>query len=357
MRAPFLMFPIALALAAPLSGMADEGQRVIFCSGDCFTVDAKGVRTPAPKGTRLAAGQHLETGPGSYAQVKMGSDIAFGVGEKARVRVEPKGVFLDEGRIRLIGEQNARPVELRTEDSTFVLRGADIEMKKSGASGPASPVLVKLNAGDASVSGAALTNGGVRLVSAGSIIPGAPLPAAEMAGESRRGSTGPIAQAPGIPGGLTRLPFRPAPVALPPLKLPPVAIGPVVRPPTINLPPAVKTIPRAPEPSPLPAGTRTLALPVLNTSNGEIVTLNTAIILSVQPTYTYTTISPTLLDASLTQSLSTSTTTTSTSLTTLSSPILTTTTISPTTSTTTTFNLLTSPTLSTTTLCCTTIRR
>lgn len=358
MRALFLMLPVTLALAAPLAGMAEEGQRVIFCSGECFAVDANGVRTRAPKGTQLSPGERLETGPGSYAQVKIGNDIAFGVGEKARVRLEPKGVFLDEGRIRVVGEQNARPVELRTDDSTFVLRGADIEMKKSGPTGPASPILVKLNAGEASVSGAALTNGGVQLVTAGSVIPGAPLPATEMAVVERRDSTGPVAQAGGIPGGLTRLPFRPTPVALPPLKLPPVAKGPVVRPPTINLPPIVKTIPRAPEPSPLPAAPRTLALPVVNTSNGEIVTLNTAIILSVRPTYTYTAISPTLLDASLTKSLSTATTT-STSLTTLSSPILTTTTLSPTTSTTktTTFNLLTSPTLSTTTLCCTTIRR
>jgi hypothetical protein len=355
MRAPFLILPMTLALAAPVSGMAEEGQRVIFCSGDCFTVDASGARTPARKGTQLTPGQRLETGPGSYAQVKLGSDVAFGVGEKARVRLDPKGVFLDEGRIRVVGEQNARPVELRTDDSAFVLRGADIEMKKSGPSGPASPVLVKLNAGDASVSGAALTNGGVQLVSAGSVIPGAPLPAAEMAGTSR-GTATPVAQAGGIPGGLTRLPFQPTPVALPPLKLPPLAVGPTFRPPTINLPPAVKAIPRAPaEPSPLPAAPRLLAAPVLNTTTGEIVTLNTAIILTVQPTYTYTTISPTLLDASLTTSLSTTTTsTTSTSLTTLSSPILTTTTLSP---TTTTFNLLTSPTLSTTTtLCCTTLK-
>ena len=349
MRAPFLMLPLALALAAPLSAMAEEAPRVIFCSGDCFAVDAQGVRSPAPKGTRLLPGQRLETGPGSYAQVKLERDVAFGVGEKARVRLDRNGVFLDEGRIRVVGEQTARPVELRTADSTFVLRGADIEMKKSGPAGPASPILVKLNAGDASVSGAALTNGGVQLVSAGSVIPGAPLPATEIANPSRARPTGPVAQAGGIPGGLTQLPFTPAPVALPPMQLPPIAkIPTIVRPPTLNLPPMVRAIPRAPEPSPLPLAPRILSAPVVNNTTGEITTLNTAIILSVQPTYTYTAISPTLISPTLT-----TTSTTSLSTTTLSSPILTTTKItSPTTTTTTTYNLLTSP-----TLCCTTLLR
>ncbi len=347
MRTPFLLLPITLALAAPLSVMADEG-RVIFCSGDCFTLDANGLRTPARKGTQLAPGERLETGPSSYAQVKLGSDLAFGVGERARVRLDPKGVFLDEGRIRVVGEQNARPVELRTDDSTFVLRGADIEMKKSGPTGPASPLLVKLNAGDASVSGAALTNGGVQLVSAGGVIPGAPLPASEMTGRSRGGASGPVAQL-GIPGGLAQLPFRPAPVALPPLSLPLVSMAPVVRPPTINLPPAVKTIPRAPEPSPLPLAPRLLAAPVINTSTGEILTLSTALILTVDPTYSYTTLSSTSLSTS---TLSTSTTTTSlTDTTILTTTTSSTTTLSPTYS----YNLLTSPTLSTSTLCCTTL--
>jgi hypothetical protein len=349
MRAPFLMLPLTLALAAPLSGLAESAPRVIFCSGDCFAVDAQGVRAPAPKGTQLLPGQRLETGPGSYAQVKIGKDVAFGVGEKARVRLDPKGVFLDEGRIRVVGEQTARPVELRTDDSTFVLRGADIEMKKSGPSGPASPLLVKLNAGDATASGAALTNGGVRLVSAGSIIPGAPLPAAAITDAGPGRSIGPVAQAGGLPGGLSPLPPRLAPVNLPPVTLPPVARGPVV-PPTLRLPPVVKLAPRAPEAPVLPFAPRLLAAPVINTSTGEILTLSTALILTVDPTYSYTTISPTLLDASLTTSTSTTTTTS----TTLSSPILTTTTLtSPTTTTTTTYNLLSSPTLSTSTLCCT----
>lgn len=344
MRAPFLMLPLTLALAAPLSGLAESAPRVIFCSGDCFAVDAQGVRTPAPKGTQLLPGQRLETGPGSYAQVKIGKDVAFGVGEKARVRLDPKGVFLDEGRIRVVGEQTAPPVELRTDDSTFVLRGADIEMKKSGPSGPASPLLVKLNAGDATASGAALTNGGVRLVSAGSIIPGAPLPAAAITDAGPGRSIGPVAQAGGLPGGLSPLPPRLAPVNLPPVTLPPVARGPVV-PPTLRLPAVVKLAPRAPEAPVLPFAPRLLAAPVINTSTGEVLTLSTALILTVDPTYSYTTLSTTSLSTS---TLSTSTTTSLTDTTILTTTTSSTTTLSPTYS----YNLLSSPTLSTSTLCC-----
>jgi hypothetical protein len=334
------MIPLALALGAPLAVLANEAPRVLFCAGDCYTVDASGVRSAAPKGTPLAAGQRLETGSGSYAQVKLGGDVVFGIGEKARVRLDGKGVFLDEGRIRLVGEQNSRAIELRTDDSTFVLRGADIEMKKSGPSGPASPVFVKLNAGDASVSGAALSNGGVQLVTAGSVIPGTPLPAPALADANRMTASGPVAQV----GVASRpLPGRLTPVTLPPVKLPLIAKAPVAAP-TLTLPPAIRRIPKAPEPPVLPLAPRLLSAPVINTTTGEITTLNTAIILTVQPTYSYTTISPTLLDSSLTTSLSTSTLIST-------SPILTTTSY-PTVSTTSTtsFNLLSSPTLSTTTL-------
>jgi hypothetical protein len=350
MRAPFLLLPIALALSAPFPAASAETSRVLFCAGDCFAVDASGLRTPAPKGTTLLPGQRLETGAGSYAQVKVDADNAFGVGERARVRIERDGVFLDEGRIRVIGSDTSRPLELRTDDSVFVLRGADIEMKKSGPTGPASPILVKLNAGEAKVSGDAIMNGGVRLVTAGSVIPGAPLSSTEVAPKITR-HTGPVAQASGLPTISLPVMLTPVSIPLPALPaLPPVAKAPIVRPPVLVLPPTVRSIPRAPEPSPLPAAPRILAAPLVNTVTGEIVTLNTALILSVEPTYTYKTISPTL-----TTSLSTSTTTT-TSTTTLSSPILTTTTLtSPTTTTTTTYNLLTSPTLSTSTLCCTTL--
>jgi hypothetical protein len=332
MRVSLLTVPITLALSAPLTSLANETARVLFCAGDCYAVDATGARAPAPKGTPLVAGQRLETGPGSYAQVKLGNCAVFGVGEKARVRLEPNGLMLDEGRIRVVGDPGSRPIELRTDDSTFVLRGVDIEMKKSGPSGPASPVLVKLNAGDASVSGAALTNGGLQLVTAGSVIPGEPLSGMELVRSVQGTSSGPVAQAGGLPGGTRPLPGRLTPVSLPPLRLPLLAKGPVQ--PTLDLP-------KAPEPPVLPLAPRLLSAPVINATTGEITTLYTAIVLTVQPTYTYTTISPTLLDPSLTTSLSTSTST-SLSSTTLSAPVLTT--------TNTTYSVLSSPTLSTSTL-------
>ena len=363
MRAPFLMLPLTLALAAPLAAMAEDTPRVLFCSGECFAVGADGVRTPAPKGTQLLPGQRLETGRGSYAQVRLGADAAFGIGERARVRLDSNGVFLDEGRIRVVGGEAigkiTRPVELRTDDSTFVLRGADIEIKKSGPTGPASPVLVKLNAGDATVSGAALTNGGVQLVTNGSVIPGAPLSSTELAAATPGKSTGPVAQA----GGLTSAALKLAPVALRPIGLPPTASLPRV-PPTLNLPPQLTRVARPPEVSPLPMAPRLLSAPVINLNTGELVTLNTALILTVQPTYSYATLSPTLIDSKYTTSLSSSlltsptlSTTTLSSATSLSgttslsgstiltSPILTTTTVtSPTTTTTTNFSLISSPT-------------
>lgn len=342
MRAPFLLLPLTLALSAPLSAMADEASRVLFCSGDCFAVDAEGARTPARKGTQLLPGQRLETGRGSYAQVKVGTDNAFGVGENARVRMERNGVFLDEGRIRVVGSPEAKALELRTQDSTFVLRGADIEMKKSGPTGPASPVLVKLNAGEASVSGAALTNGGVQLVTAGSVIPGGLLPSTDIAPNTPR-STGPVAQAGGLPSISMPVTLTPISVPLPPLPaLPPVAKAPFVRPPTLVLPPTVKMV-RAPEPSPLPMAPRVLSSPVVNTDTGAITTLNTAIIKTIDPTY----ISPTLsTDRLLTTTLITSPTTTTISPT-IDSTVFTTTKLTTTTTTTTTTFKLLSPTLTT----------
>jgi hypothetical protein len=350
MRAPFLLLPITLALSAPLSATADEASRVLFCSGDCFAVDAKGVRTPAPKGTRLLPGQRLETGRGSYAQVKVGTDNAFGVGENARVRMEPNGVFLDEGRIRVVGSPEAKALELRTQDSTFVLRGADIEMKKSGPTGPASPVLVKLNAGEASVSGAALTNGGVQLVTAGSVIPGGLLPSTDIAPSTAR-STGPVAQAGGIPSISLPVTLTPITIPLPSLPaLPPVAKAPFVRPPVLVLPPVLRSIP--PPTTVLPArpmlsggkGEGDLYRPVLNTTTGTVTTLNTAIIKTIDPTY----VSPTLsTERLLTTTLITSPTTTTTISPTIDSTVFTTTKLTTTTTTTTTTFKLLSPTLTT----------
>jgi hypothetical protein len=343
MRVPFLLLPVALALAAPLAALADDAPRVIFCSGDCFAVDARGARTPAPKGTRLLPGQRLETGPGSYAQVKLGTDTAFGVGERARVRLDRDGVFLDEGRLRVVGEQGGRPFEVRTDDSKFVLRGADIEMRKSGPTGPASPLLVKLNAGDASVSGTALTNGGVQLVTAGSVIPGAPLPTTEVRATTQGRRTD-VAQAGGLPT-IVQIPMTP--VALPPMPtlppLPPVAKGPVV-PPTLTLPPMVRMTPPPPPPPVLTGAQILLKKPVIDTTTLRVLTLEDAIKITIDPTLSTTTLSTVTLSPTLSTSLST------TSLdTTVFTTKTTTTTTTTTTSPTTTYKLL-SPTLSTSTL-------
>jgi hypothetical protein len=346
MRAPFLLLPIALALSAPFPAASAETSRVLFCAGDCFAVNANGVRTPAPKGTTLTPGQRLETGAGSYAQVKVDADNAFGVGERARVRIERDGVFLDEGRIRVIGSDSSRPLELRTDDSVFVLRGADIEMKKSGPTGPASPILMKLNAGEAKVSGDAILNGGVRLVTAGSVIPGAPLSSTEVAPNTAR-HTGPVAQV-GVlaPIGLPPT-FTPVTIPLPALPaLPPVAKAPIVRPPVLILPPVLKTIatPTVLPTKPLLSGGKgetDLYRPVVNTRTGEVLTLNTAIIKTVDPTYVAPTRSTLLLTTIPT------TTTTTTISPTIDTTVFTTTKLSTTTTTTaptTTFQLL-SPTL------------
>jgi hypothetical protein len=256
----------------------------------------------------------------------------------------------------MIGSQAARPVELRTDDTAFELRGADIELKKSGRSSAASPLLVKLNAGEARVSGEALTNGGVQLVTAGSVIPGAPLSSSEMA-PTADANPGPVAQAGGAP--LRVSPTNVTPVRLRPIPVPPPSkTKPIARPPVLILPPMVKQV-RPPEAPPLPLSTRLLAAPVVNTTTGEILTLNTALILTVQPTYTYTKLSPTLISPTLTTSTTTLTSPTLSTTSLSTTPILTTTKY-PTTSTTTsttTFNLISSPTLSTTTLSTTTLLR
>src|SRR6267142_3627373 len=116
MRATFLLLPIAFTTLASMPVVAQEAPRVIFCTGSCFAVDQAGVRTPAPKGTMLREGQRLETGPGAYAQLKLGPDAALGVSERAQVRFDQRSVrdrdlvMLDQGRIRLLsGEALGRP--------------------------------------------------------------------------------------------------------------------------------------------------------------------------------------------------------------------------------------------------------
>jgi hypothetical protein len=153
--------PLSLALLASFPALAQDAPKVIFCSGSCFAVDANGIRTPAPKGTELRADQRFETGPGAYAQVKLGPEAAMALGDGARVRFDQKNfrdrliVSLDVGRMRMIGGEAigkpmTRPVELHTADGAFVLRNADIEVKKSGTANTASALtIMKVNAGDA----------------------------------------------------------------------------------------------------------------------------------------------------------------------------------------------------------------
>jgi hypothetical protein len=159
MRSPLLLISLAgLAIHAPLVA-AQDAPRVLFCAGQCTAVDQKGVRTPAPKGTQLRPGQRLETGPGSYAQLKFGQG-AVGVGEQARLGLDTAGgadvVTLERGRVRVLdgesfgGIGSVRSLQLRTPDGNLALRGADIEVRGvPRAEQGEAMTLVKLNAGDA----------------------------------------------------------------------------------------------------------------------------------------------------------------------------------------------------------------
>ncbi len=161
---------ISIALLSLLAqpALSQEQPRVLFCMGQCVGIDKAGQRVPLNKGTVLAPGLRLETGPNSYMQVKLGNDAAFGMGERAQVRLEAIGIdraalALDQGRVRVldgeaIGKASARLVELKTSDGNLVLRGADIEVKAppAGNAAPA-PTLVKLNLGDARLGGLPVT--------------------------------------------------------------------------------------------------------------------------------------------------------------------------------------------------------
>ncbi len=164
MRISLLQLPLALVILAPLGAAAQDAPRVIFCQGGCFAVDANGNRTPAQKGTRLREGQRLETGPGAYAQLKIGASAALGVGEGARLGFDQKSVrdndvvMLDRGRIRILDGDalnktvTARHVELHTSDGIVAMRGGDMEAKRLATGAPgANLTYLKLNAGDASL--------------------------------------------------------------------------------------------------------------------------------------------------------------------------------------------------------------
>lgn len=263
MRAPFLMLPITLAFLAPLSGAAQDAPRMLFCSSQCFAVNANGDRTPAPKGTQLLAGQRLEVAPGGYAQVRLGGNAAVGVGEQASVRFEPNAVILDQGRIRVIGGEAfgkaaAQPIELRTSDGTLVLRGADVEMKKSGTGPTPARTLVKINAGNALLRGAqgdiAIPTEGVQSIAGGKVVVGAPIHISEIASPTRLSATAPTIRTPvpalSPPTVITRAPTT---VPLPMLR-------PIVVPPPM-----------------LSGGERLLTGPVRNLDTGHVTSLGAAV--------------------------------------------------------------------------------
>jgi len=286
MRAPFLLLPIAFTTLASMPALAQEAPRVIFCTGSCFAVDQNGVRTPAPKGTTLREGQRLETGPGAYAQLKLGADAAVGVGERAQVRFDQTSVrdrdivILDQGRIRMLGGEAlgkaaTRGVELRTFDGIFALRNADIEVKTPPplAEGiDASLTVVKLNAGDARLlnpqGDIAIARDGVQGFTTGKIVTDKPISLADIAlAPSRPG----IAAA--TPTAL--LPNLPAPI----LPLP----GPIVRPdifgPVVPLPgvPLAGPNPRIAPLPPLTRAERDLGGSVIDPTTQQPASLYTAL--------------------------------------------------------------------------------
>jgi hypothetical protein len=182
MRKSIVLPPLALLTMAALPAAAQEMPRVLFCQGQCFGVDEAGQRVPVTKGTRLAPGLRLETGPDSYAQVKLGPDTACAIGERSRVRFDHRVrdkdvVILDQGRIRLIGGEaigrpGLRPVELHTTDGKFDLKSADIEVKSlpKTADAPAAPTLVKLNVGEARLGDLPMTKEAVQGISGGKVL-------------------------------------------------------------------------------------------------------------------------------------------------------------------------------------------
>jgi hypothetical protein len=275
MRVPFVLIPIALTLAA-LPAAAQEAPRVIFCSGQCFTVDANGVRTAAPKGTQLREGQRIETGPGGYVQVKIGPDGAVGLSERGRARFERNVVILEDGRLRILGGEAfgrpaaAAPIELRTRDGSFVLRSADIEAKKtSGADATSNLTVMKVNAGDARMRSAqgdiVVPKEGVQGFSAGTILTGRQIPLSEIATPTPSVSTAVSTTSPvAIRPSTTLIPL--APVVSAPLR------DPVLVPLTGTISP-ITTIAPAPTTTVVTSGDRLLVQPLISPTTGTTTTL------------------------------------------------------------------------------------
>jgi len=222
--ASMVLFPLAVQ-AAPT---------VLFCKGECFVVDEKGARRPAPKGAELRPGERFETGPDSYAQLRLGPDADVGVSERARVRFDQTTfrdrdvIILDQGRIRtLSGEALGKPagkgLELRTVDGIFAVKGADVEAKRLDAAGGGQALTyVKPNAGNVllrnGTGNVPLGSQDVQGVTGGKLVTGQTFPLNEVA-LANAGRAAPAA------GSRKGQDVEVAPVAtLPPVKsLPPVA--------------------------------------------------------------------------------------------------------------------------------------
>lgn len=327
--------PLALLGLTAIPAAAQEAPpRVIFCMGQCFGVDDKGARVPVTKGTELAPGLHLETGPDSYAQVKLGKDSACGVGERARVRFDRRGhdrdvVILDQGRIRvlggdLIGRPIARPVELHTADGNFILRSADIEVKSLPKIGPVpAPTLVKLNLGDVRLDGIPVTTDVVHGFIGGKVLDkvipigdiALPTPSREPAGPTA--AAGKFASPPIVALPVIDIPAGTTTGFLTPVAVSPAIVSPELTKATFSSPVLVSTTVLRTDPvlvytQPIvPASSLILAQPVLtsmgttslNTIAKEIQTqpstttapLTTTVTLKQTTTTTTTTLSPKLL--------------------------------------------------------------
>jgi hypothetical protein len=233
MRATLLV-PLALTMLTPVIVVAQQAPLVIFCKGECYAVDNKGTRTAVTKGARLGEGQRLVTGPGAYAQVKLGNAAELGLAENAQVGFDQRSVrdrdlvVLDKGRVRVIdgdaiGKINTRELELRTGDGTFALKGADVEVKAGS-----DLTIMKVNAGDAGLrigqSTVPITREAPQGVTRGAVLIGKTFSLNEVALPVR-------GTAPAIGPGTT-LSISPAPIAgLPEVRGPfPIVTGPAINP-------------------------------------------------------------------------------------------------------------------------------
>jgi hypothetical protein len=323
-------FPLALLGLTVIPAAAQEAPpRVIFCMGQCFGVGDKGTRVPVTKGTELAPGLHLETGPDSYAQVKLGKDSACGIGERARVRFDRRGrdrdvVILDQGRIRvlggdLIGRPIARPVELHTADGNFILRSADIEVKSLPKVGLAPALtLVKLNLGDVRLGDVPVTTDVVHGIVGGKVLDkdipigdiALPTPSREPAGPTA--AAGKFASPPIFALPVVNLPALESKPILTPIAVSPAIVSPefsktTLASPTLATTTLLKTDPTLVYTQPIvPASSLILAQPV-TTSSGTT-SLNT-IAKDIQASPPTTTPTTTLTTTVTLKSPTTSTTT------------------------------------------------